>query len=139
MFGSPETTPGGRALKFYSSCRVDVRKLAVLKDGENMIGIRMKVKIVKNKVAPPFRVAEFDMLGDRGISLEGDVLDMAATYNVVDRSGSWYVYGATKLGQGREKARTYLEEHPEIVAELREKVMASFFANGQKLIGGGED
>ena len=104
-----------------------------------MIGIRMKVKIVKNKVAPPFRVAEFDMLGTRGISLEGDVLDMAAVYNVVDRSGSWYVYGSTKLGQGREKARTYLEEHPEIVAELREKVMASFFANGQKLTAAGED
>jgi recombination protein RecA len=139
MFGSPETTPGGRALKFYSSCRVDVRKLAVLKDGENMIGIRMKVKIVKNKVAPPFRVAEFDMLGTRGISLEGDVLDMAAVYNVVDRSGSWYVYGPTKLGQGREKARTYLEEHPELVTELREKVMASFFANGQKMAGSGDD
>ena len=139
MFGSPETTPGGRALKFYSSCRVDVRKLAVLKDGDNMIGIRMKVKIVKNKVAPPFRVAEFDMLGTRGISLEGDVLDMAAVYNVVDRSGSWYVYGSTKLGQGREKARTYLEEHPELVAELREKVMAAFMANGQKLTGAGED
>ncbi len=139
MFGSPETTPGGRALKFYSSCRVDVRKLAVLKDGETMIGIRMKVKIVKNKVAPPFRVAEFDMLGTRGISLEGDVLDMAAVYNIVDRSGSWYVYGSTKLGQGREKARTYLEEHPELVGELREKVMASFFANGQKMAGGGDD
>ena len=136
MFGSPETTPGGRALKFYSSCRVDVRKLATLKDGENTIGIRMKVKIVKNKVAPPFRVAEFDMLGNRGISLEGDVLDLAAAYNVVDRSGSWYVYGSTKLGQGREKARTYLEEHPEVVHELREKVLATYFANGQKMAGG---
>ena len=135
MFGSPETTPGGRALKFYSSCRVDVRKLAVLKDGDNMIGIRMKVKIVKNKVAPPFRVAEFDMLGSRGISLEGDVLDLAAAYNVVDRSGSWYIYGPTKLGQGRDKSRAFLEEHPEVVAELREKVMAAFYANGQKMAG----
>lgn len=135
MFGSPETTPGGRALKFYSSCRVDVRKLAVLKDGENMIGIRMKVKIVKNKVAPPFRVAEFDMLGNRGISLEGDVLDLAAAYNIVDRSGSWYIYGSSKLGQGRDKSRAFLEEHPEVVEELREKVMASFYANGQKMAG----
>jgi len=138
MFGSPETTPGGRALKFYSSCRVDVRKLAVLKDGEDMIGIRMKVKIVKNKVAPPFRVAEFDMLGSRGISLEGDVLDLAALYNVVERSGSWYIYGGTKLGQGREKSRTYLEEHPEVVEELREKVKAAFFSGDQKIASGSD-
>jgi recombination protein RecA len=123
MFGSPETTPGGRALKFYSSCRIDVRKLATLKEGETVTGMRMKVKIVKNKVAPPFRQCEFDLLGHRGISVEGDILDLAAEDRVLEKSGSWYVYNDTKLGQGREKARAYLEEHPEIVAELRAKVL----------------
>ncbi len=130
MFGSPETTPGGRALKFYSSCRVDVRRLSTLKEGEVTIGMRMKVKIVKNKVAPPFRQAEFDMLGDRGISYEGDVLDLAAAHRVVDRSGSWFTYGDQKLGQGREKARAYLEEHPEVTKELREKVLAAYLVQG---------
>src|SRR5712672_239251 len=101
MFGSPETTPGGRALKFYSSCRVDVRRLSTLKDGETAIGIRMKVKIVKNKLAPPFRQAEFDMLGEEGISLEGDVIDLAIEHRVLDRSGTWLSYGDIKLGQGR--------------------------------------
>jgi recombination protein RecA len=130
MFGSPETTPGGRALKFYSSCRVDVRRLSTLKEGETTIGMRMKVKIVKNKVAPPFRVAEFDMLSTRGISFEGDVLDLATNYRVVERSGSWFAYGSTRLGQGRDKARQYLEEHPELLAELREKVMEAHAASG---------
>ena len=125
MFGSPETTPGGRALKFYSSARLDVRRVASLKEGEETIGMRMKVKIVKNKVAPPFRVAEFDMLSTCGISMEGDVLDLAATCQVVTKSGSWYLYGDTRLGQGREKARAYLIEHPEVTAEIRAKVVES--------------
>ena len=123
MFGSPETTPGGRALKFYSSCRVDVRRIATLKDGDEAIGIRMKAKIVKNKVAPPFRVAEFDMLGSRGISMEGDVLDMAVTDRIVQKSGSWFSYGDTRLGQGRDRARTSLEEDPKLQAEIRQKVL----------------
>ncbi|MBX3451135.1 MAG: recombinase RecA [Planctomycetaceae bacterium] len=130
MFGSPETTPGGRALKFYSSCRVDVRRLSTLKEGETTIGMRMKVKIVKNKVAPPFRVAEFDMLSTRGISFEGDVLDLATNYRVVERSGSWFAYGSTRLGQGRDKARQFLEENPEMLAEIREKVVEAHTASG---------
>jgi recombination protein RecA len=130
MFGSPETTPGGRALKFYSSCRVDVRRLSTLKEGENTIGMRMKVKVVKNKVAPPFRVAEFDMLSTCGISYEGDVLDLAVLYRVVDRSGSWFTYGESRLGQGREKARVYLMENPAVTQELREKVLAAAQTSG---------
>lgn len=133
MFGSPETTPGGRALKFYSSCRVDVRRLTTLKEGENTIGMRMKVKIVKNKVAPPFRQCEFDMLSDRGISISGDVLDLAAAQRVVERSGSWFTYGDLRLGQGRDKARAYLDEHPETMAEIREKVIDAYIANGRRL------
>ncbi len=125
MFGSPETTPGGRALKFYSSCRVDVRRIATLKDGEETIGIRMKGKVVKNKVAPPFRVAEFDMLGSRGISMEGDVLDLAVAQKLVQKSGAWFNYGETRLGQGREKARQYLEENPETLQELKDRILES--------------
>jgi len=125
MFGSPETTPGGRALKFYCSCRIDVRRISSLKDGDTSIGIRMRAKIVKNKVAPPFRIAEFDMLGSRGISLEGDVLDLAADDKIIQRSGSWYSYGDLKLGQGRDKARQYLEENPEVLEELVHKVRAA--------------
>ena len=135
MFGSPETTPGGRALKFYSSCRIDVRRLSTLKEGEVTTGIRMKVKIVKNKVAPPFRQAEFDMLGESGISYEGDVLDLATTYRVVDRSGSWFTYGDQRLGQGRDKARALLQENPALTQELREKVLAAYLSQGAK--GGG--
>ena len=125
MFGSPETTPGGRALKFYSSCRVDVRRIATLKDGDETIGIRMKAKIVKNKVAPPFRVAEFDMLGRCGISLAGDVLDLAQAARLVNKSGAWFTYGDVKLGQGREKARNHLEENPDVLEELRQRVLES--------------
>ena len=123
MFGSPETTPGGRALKFYSSCRVDVRRLATLKDGDISIGIRMKAKVVKNKVAPPFRIAEFDMLGASGISLSGDVLDMASDDRIVQKAGSWYSYGEMRLGQGRDKARAFLEENSDLLAELKQKVL----------------
>lgn len=125
MFGSPETTPGGRALKFYSSCRVDVRRISTLKDGDNTIGIRIKAKIVKNKVAPPFRVAEFDMLSHCGISLAADVLDLAVVDRIVEKSGSWFNYGETRLGQGRDKARTFLEENPDMLEEIRQKVLTA--------------
>jgi recombination protein RecA len=123
MFGSPETTPGGRALKFYSSCRIDVRRVSTLKEGDNTTGIRMKAKVVKNKVAPPFRVAEFDMLNTCGISYAGDVLDLAVEDRIVDKSGSWFSYGETRLGQGRDKARVYLEENPAMVEEIKGKVL----------------
>lgn len=125
MFGSPETTPGGRALKFYSSCRVDVRRMATLKDGDVATGIRMKAKVVKNKVAPPFRVAEFDMLGVRGISKEADILDLAVDDKLVSRSGSWFSYKETRMGQGKERAREFLEENPEVYAELKRLILES--------------
>ncbi len=125
MFGSPETTPGGRALKFYSSCRVDVRRIGTLKDGEDVVGQRVKVKVVKNKVAPPFRVAEFDMMHADGISVEGDILDLAIAAKLVDKTGTWLRYGETHLGQGREKARQFLKDNPDVAKELREKILAS--------------
>ena len=125
MFGSPETTPGGRALKFYSSCRIDVRKIGQLKDGEDVVGQRVRAKVVKNKVAPPFRNAEFDMMHADGISYEGDILDMALTSKYVVRSGAWFRYGDIQLGQGREKARLFLKENPEVTQKLREEVLAA--------------
>lgn len=125
MFGSPETTPGGRALKFYSSARVDVRRASTLTDGDTQIGIRMRVKIVKNKVAPPFRIAEFDMYNSGGISMEADLLDLAVEEKIVDRSGSWYSYGKDKMGQGRDRARAFLEESPEAVREIRNKILVA--------------
>lgn len=124
MFGSPETTPGGRALKFYSSVRVDVRKIGTLKDGETVVGQRVKAKIVKNKVAPPFRVAEFDMMHNNGISLEGDVLDLGVAHKIVVRSGAWFKYGNTHIGQGKEKARSFLLENPDVCQEISNKIMA---------------
>ena len=125
MFGSPETTPGGRALKFYASCRVDVRRIGTLKDGEDVVGQRVKVKVVKNKVAPPFRVAEFDMMHADGISVEGDILDLAVLAKLIDKTGTWLRYGETHLGQGREKARLFLKENPKVAQEIREKILAS--------------
>jgi recombination protein RecA len=123
MFGSPETTTGGRALKFYSSVRIDVRRIGQLKDGEAVVGQRVKAKVVKNKIAPPFRVAEFDMMHSSGISYEGDVLDLAMNAKLIVRSGAWFRYGETHLGQGREKVRQFLVENPEVTEELRQKIV----------------
>jgi recombination protein RecA len=125
MFGSPETTPGGRALKFYASCRVDVRRIGQLKEGEEVVGQRVRAKVVKNKVAPPFRVAEFDMLHTDGISFEGDILDMGMEQKVVGRTGAWFRYGDLQLGQGKEKARQFLKENPKIALEIKDKIMAA--------------
>ncbi|MDP7015183.1 MAG: recombinase RecA [Pirellulaceae bacterium] len=125
MFGSPETTPGGRALKFYSSCRIDVRRIGQLKDGEEVVGQRVRTKVVKNKVAPPFRVAEFDMMHTHGISYEGDLLDLGVENSVVSRSGSWFKYGDTYLGQGKEKARVFLAENPDVTEEIKGKVLVA--------------
>jgi recombination protein RecA len=118
MFGNPETTTGGRALKFYSSVRIDIRRIAAVKEGDTVVGSRTKVKIVKNKVAAPFREAEFDILYGEGISREGDVLDLAVTHNVVEKSGAWYSFGGERIGQGRENTRGFLKENKEIYAKI---------------------
>ncbi|CAN0359698.1 unnamed protein product [Ectocarpus sp. 4 AP-2014] len=125
MFGSPETTPGGRALKFYCSCRIDVRRIGQLKDGEEVVGQRVRAKVVKNKVAPPFRIAEFDMMHKNGISYEGDLLDLGADQKIVTRTGAWFRYGEMQLGQGKEKSRLFLKENPKIAAEIHGKIMAA--------------
>ena len=134
MFGNPETTSGGRALKFYASIRLDVRKLEQIKIGTDVVGTRTRVKVVKNKVAPPFRQAEFDITYGRGISKMGSILDVALERNIVGKSGSWYTYGETRIGQGRENAKAYLEEHnelaDEITAKLRDAVPAIVSKNG---------
>src|SRR3954470_4072655 len=125
MFGSPETTPGGRALKFYASCRVDVRRIGQLKEGEDVVGQRVRAKVVKNKVAPPFRVAEFDMMHTDGISYEGDILDMGMEQKIVGRTGAWFRYGDMQLGQGKEKARQFLKENPKVAEAIKEKILAA--------------
>ncbi len=124
VFGNPETTPGGRALKFYASCRIDVRRIGQIKDGEDIIGQRVRAKVVKNKVAPPFKVAEFDMMHADGISYEGDVLDLALDRKLVNRAGAWFRYGELQLGQGRERVRAFLKENPDVLAELRGKILS---------------
>ncbi|RPI15200.1 MAG: DNA recombination/repair protein RecA, partial [Acidobacteriales bacterium] len=118
MFGNPETTSGGRALKFYSSVRVDIRRIAAIKDGDVVVGNRTKVKVVKNKLAPPFRESEFDIIYGEGISREGDLLDLGAANNVVEKSGSWYSYKGERIGQGRENARQFLKDNPEVRQKL---------------------
>ncbi|MFV2067181.1 MAG: recombinase RecA [Pirellulales bacterium] len=128
MFGSPETTPGGRALKFYSTCRIDVRRIGQLKDGEEVVGQRVRAKVVKNKVAPPFRVAEFDMMHRDGISYEGDILDLALAQKRIVRSGAWFRHGDVHLGQGREKARLFLRENPAVTEQLKEEIVAALKA-----------
>ncbi len=125
MFGNPETTTGGRALKFYASVRLDVRRIESLKQSGEVIGNRTRVKVVKNKVAPPFREAEFDIMFGKGISREGDILDLAADRNIIVKSGAWYAYEGNKIGQGRENAKLYLRENPEIMAEVEHKVRAA--------------
>mgnify|MGYP000925367400 CR=1 FL=1 len=122
MFGSPETTPGGRALKFYASIRLDIRRIETLKASNEMIGNRTRVKVLKNKLAPPFKEAEFDIMYGEGISREGSILDMAADINVVNKSGAWYSYGEMRLGQGRENAKEFLKQNPELTDEIERKV-----------------
>jgi recombination protein RecA len=122
MFGNPETTTGGNALKFYASVRMDIRRIGQIKAGDQVIGNRTRVKVVKNKIAPPFREAEFDIMYNEGISRSGDVLDQAVTRNIVDKAGAWFAYNDAKIGQGREAAKTYLQEHPEIMEEVTNKV-----------------
>jgi recombination protein RecA len=134
MFGSPETTPGGRALKFYSSCRIDVRRIGQLKEGEEVVGQRVRTKVVKNKVAPPFRVAEFDMMHADGISYTGDILDLAMAQKLVVRSGAWFRYGEVQLGQGREKTREYLKENPELLDELLQKISRTAKSSGEEAV-----
>ena len=125
MFGSPETTTGGNALKFYASVRLDVRRIAALKEGETVIGNRTRVKVVKNKLAPPFRQAEFDIIYNEGISREGDLIDLGVEDGVVEKSGSWYSYAGERIGQGRENARRFLKENPDLAARLREQIFAA--------------
>jgi recombination protein RecA len=146
MFGSPETTPGGRALKFYSSARIDVRRIGPVKDGEEVTGARIKAKVVKNKVAPPFRVCEFDMMFTHGISREGDILDLAIADKLVEKSGSWFNHGDLRLGQGRENAKQYLRDNPELTDEIAAKIIANrsgpapaFSANGAADDAAGEE
>ncbi|MBQ2609099.1 MAG: DNA recombination/repair protein RecA, partial [Butyrivibrio sp.] len=126
MFGNPETTTGGRALKFYSSVRMDVRRIEAIKQNGENTGNRTRVKVVKNKIAPPFKEAEFDIMFGKGISRTGDILDLAASVDIVNKSGAWYQYNGEKIGQGRENAKLYLENNPEILADIDAKVRAYY-------------
>lgn len=126
MFGNPETTTGGNALKFYSSVRMDIRRIGQIKQGDNVVGNRTRVKIVKNKIAPPFKEAEFDIMYNKGISLTGDVLDLAANKNIVEKTGAWYNYKGQKIGQGREAAKAYLESNPKVMEELKKVVKEAY-------------
>jgi recombination protein RecA len=125
MFGNPETTSGGNALKFYTSMRLDVRRIGAIKDGDRVVGNRTRVKVVKNKCAPPFRQAEFDILYDEGVSREGDLLDLAVDEGLVEKSGSWYSYEGERVGQGRENARRFLKENPDVCARLEDAVYSA--------------
>jgi len=126
MFGNPETTTGGNALKFYSSIRLDIRKMTQIKDGQEVIGNRTKVKVVKNKVAPPFKSAEFDIIYGEGVSKTGDLLDLGVELDIVDKSGAWYSYQDERIGQGRENAKTFLKEHPDMAAEIEKKIRLAY-------------
>ncbi|RPH44721.1 MAG: recombinase RecA [Burkholderiales bacterium] len=140
MFGNPETTTGGNALKFYASVRLDIRRTGSIKKGEEVVGNETKVKVVKNKVAPPFRAAEFDIFYGEGISREGEIIDLGATAGVVEKSGAWYSYGGERIGQGKDNVREYLREHPETALEIENKVREHFGVKprGLKLIEGGK-
>ena len=139
MFGNPETTTGGRALKFYSSVRLDVRRIEALKQGGEVIGNRTRVKVVKNKIAPPFKEAEFDIMFGEGISMVGDILDLAANVGIISKSGAWYAYEGDKIGQGRENAKTYLRENPEFCKMIEEMVREHYFAQEDETPEGEEE
>ena len=126
MFGNPETTTGGNALKFYSSLRLDIRRIGAIKEGQDAIGNRTRVKVVKNKMAPPFKEAEFDVIYGEGISRVGDMLDLAVAQDIVEKSGAWYSYGGERIGQGRENAKTFLKEHSEMALEIDSKVRLGY-------------
>jgi recombination protein RecA len=129
MFGNPETTTGGNALKFYASVRLDIRRSTQIKDGDNVLGNRTKVKVVKNKVAPPFKVAEFDIMYGEGISKTGEILDLAVEFEIIKKAGSWFSYGETKLGQGRDAVKALIKDNPELADELEEKIKAKIKEN----------
>jgi len=131
MFGNPETTPGGRALKFYSSVRLEIRRITTIKDGTEMVGSRVRVKVVKNKVAPPFKKSEFDIMYGQGISLVGDIIDLAVEGNIVEKTGAWYSYDDMKIGQGRENAKSFLTENPDILDAVTEKVKSFMGLNNE--------
>jgi recombination protein RecA len=122
MFGNPETTTGGNALKFYASVRLDIRKIAAIKEGEEVTGGRVRVKVVKNKIAPPFRSAEFDIMFNEGVSKSGEIIDMGVEKNIIEKSGAWFSYSGTRIGQGRENVKLFLREHPEMASEIEVKV-----------------
>ena len=139
MFGNPETTPGGRALKFYASVRLDIRKIENIKTDGEVTGARARVKVIKNKVAPPFREAEFDIVYGRGISKEGNILDLAVNLNLVEKAGAWFSYNGEKIGQGRENAKAYLKEHKEVAQELEENIRENFRLSFEKCLGDEEE
>ena len=139
MFGNPETTTGGRALKFYASVRMDIRKIENIKQDGQVTGNRVRVKVIKNKVAPPFREAEFDIMYGKGISKEGNIFDMAVNLDIVEKSGSWFSYNGERIGQGRENVKKYMKEHPEMMAEIEEKIRAKFSEAFEKSLGDEEE
>lgn len=135
MFGNPETTPGGRALKFYSSVRLDIRKVENIKTDGEVVGNRVKVKVIKNKVAPPFREAEFDIVYGKGISKEGNILDIAVNLNIIEKSGSWFSYNGERIGQGRENVKDYLKNNPQLMEEVEGKIRDNFNQAFEKSLG----
>ncbi|MDP4157670.1 MAG: recombinase RecA, partial [Bacillota bacterium] len=139
MFGNPETTPGGRALKFYSTIRLEVRRAETLKQGNDMVGNKTKIKVVKNKVAPPFRVAEVDIMYGEGISKEGEIIDLGSELDIVQKSGSWYSYNDERLGQGRENAKLFLKENPEIRLEIQKKIREHYGLDTEKTVAETDD
>jgi recombination protein RecA len=126
MFGNPETTTGGNALKFYASVRLDIRRISAIKDGQDVVGARTRVKVVKNKLAPPFREVEFDIVFGEGISREGDLIDLGVETNLVEKAGTWFSYGDVRIGQGRENAKEFLKSHPEVAADIESKLLIHY-------------